>query len=93
MIYAIVEEGKVVNVVEANGNLESNWFLTTPNSPVSIGDTFDGWNYYDADGNVRLAPDTQLMQKKIDELKVENAALEASLDGYEAAYAEGVQDA
>lgn len=93
MIYAIVRDSKVVNIVEASGNLEADWFLVTPNSPVSIGDTYDGYNYYDADGHVRLAPDTQLMQSRIDELKAENAALKASIDGYEAAYMEGVQDA
>lgn len=72
MIYAIVEDEIVVNIAVSNHPLDDNWYLIPTRSNVSIGDAFDGVNFYDQNGKIRMPPETEVTQKRVEELEQEN---------------------
>ena len=59
MVYAIVEDGNVVNIAESTRQIEPNWYAVPIGSPVGIGDSYDGKFFYAPDGTLRLSPDVE----------------------------------
>lgn len=74
MIYAILNEemNKVENVAESYMALEANWIQVPAGMPVIIGDTYDGTMFYSKDGELRVTPETKVMQNHIKELENDN---------------------
>lgn len=76
MRFAIVDNDIVTNIVESLMPLEDNWHEIAVDIPVSIGDTFDGYTFYDDEGNVRMNHVQSLSKKLIDKLGVDVEDLE-----------------
>lgn len=93
MIYAVISDGRVINIAESYMALESNWQPVPTGCPVFIGDSFDGTVYRSPDGEERLTPEQQAANKRIAELESEMDLLSAQLASYETAYQKGVQEA
>lgn len=69
MIFAIVENGIVVNIAFGHAPLDQNWYLVPTGMIIDIGDTFDGNAFYDPDGNLRFTKDTSYVQENVDKLQ------------------------
>lgn len=93
MRYAIVENGKVTNIVVSNLRMKDNWFAVPTETPVNIGDTYSAGLFFSPDGVLRLAPEVAAMQELIAAIDAKSTAVSKKIDDYEAAYMEGVQDA
>lgn len=75
MIYAVVENEIVTNVVESNIQLNANWIAVPINSPVSIGDKYINGCFYDKDDTMKQSPELQMATNRIAELETQNQVL------------------
>lgn len=76
MKYAIIDEnGIVTNIVVSNMQLEANWIAISTGCPAGIGDSYVNGCFYDAEGNMRQAPDLSVAMSRIAELEAQNRAL------------------
>lgn len=67
MNYAIIEDGIVVNIAVSNRQLKANWVAIPIGSPVAIGDTYKNGCFYSPEGELRLSPEMQVLQKAYQE--------------------------
>ena len=75
MIYAVIENELVTNVVESNIQLDANWIAVPINSPVSIGDKYINGCFYDEYDIMKQAPELQVATNRIAELEAQNQVL------------------
>ena len=75
MVYAIVKDKIVENIVESSYAMEDGWIVVPFDSQVSIGDKYEGRIFYGPDGNIRLTPEAKISTQKIQELETAFDAL------------------
>lgn len=63
MRYAIVEDGKVTNIVISNLQMKENWFAIPIGCPAAVGDSYAGGCFYAPDGTLRITPEMRAMQE------------------------------
>ena len=81
MNYAIIQDEIVVNIVVSNRRVETNWIQVPVGAAVSIGDRYDGFMFYDPEGNPRLTPEMLVIQMYVKELELlKNAQIQALSD-------------
>ena len=80
MIFAIVNEGKVVNIVESMHPLTSDWIQIDNGVCVSIGDTYDGMVFYNPEGEMRMNFINRKTQDQVDQARVQITDLETAFD-------------
>lgn len=81
MIYAVLNETMdvVKNITESYIPLNSSWIQIPANMPVCIGDTYDGYAFYDSNGNHRMSYEVQVTQERVKELEQENVLKTAQI--------------
>lgn len=85
MNYAEIEAGVVVNIIVGRPSASGEYVPIPDGMGVAIGDTYANSAFYAPDGSVR--------RTQVEQLREDVAAVRAQMDGYEAAYALGVQEA
>lgn len=80
MIFAIVNEGKVVNIAEGNHPLSVDWIQVDNGVPVGIGDTYDGMAFYSPEGQMRMSYVQTKTQNQVDQAHGQISDLETAFD-------------
>ena len=80
MIFAIVNEGKVVNIAESMHPLAPDWIQVENGVGASIGDTYDGMAFYSPEGEMRMNFVNRKTQNQVDQARVQITDLETAFD-------------
>ena len=68
MVYAVIRDGVVVNIVSSYTAMGSNWQAVPVNCPVAIGDTYRDGCFYSPEGEMRMSPETAALAMAFDAL-------------------------
>lgn len=63
MRYAIVKDGKVINIAVSGHPLAADWVAVPVGCPVCIGDTYSDGVFYAPEGNMRMSPEVEMIYK------------------------------
>ena len=69
MVYAVVNNKIVENIVESNYAIKDGWIAVPFGAPVCIGDSYINQVFYDKNGNIRYTPEVGISNVRINDLE------------------------